>query len=193
MAKEPRYCAYCAGELRRQLNPFDNLQRLTCMRCLEIVYENPKVLVTCFATWEDKVLWMKRATAPYRGLWTIPAGFMEAGETPQAAAAREILEETHAEVDSQSLQFFELGTLTDISQVYLVFRGRLKHPHFQTSHEAEAVALFAESEVPWDEFAYPEIEAAMRQFYRDHANNDYGVYMGQVCGGSHQILRVAKT
>jgi ADP-ribose pyrophosphatase YjhB (NUDIX family) len=190
---ERKYCAYCASALRLQVNRHDSVARLTCSQCGAIVYDNPKILVTCFATWEQRVLWMKRATAPYKGLWSIPAGFMECGESPQQAVVREVYEETRAELMPESLQFYELGTLTDIDQIYLVFRGRLKRPVCERSDEAEEVALFAEGEVPWREFAYPEIEAAMRQFYRDHARNEYGVYMGQVCGGSHEILQIPRT
>ena len=188
-----KYCNFCAGPLCQKVNANEHIARMTCSSCGQIYYENPKILVTCFATWEEKVLWMKRATAPYKGLWSIPAGFMEVGESPQQAAARELFEETRAEIEPESLHFFELGSLMDISQVYLVFRGKLKGPRFSTSDEADEVALFAEAEVPWDRFAYPEIEKAMRQFYQDHARGEYGVYTGQVLAGAHQIQRVPGT
>lgn len=186
-----KYCNYCASSLKLKLNQHDHVSRLTCPDCNEVVYENPKILVSCFVTWGQKVLWMKRATQPYKGLWSLPGGFMEIGESPRQAAARELFEETRAEIDPDTLQLYEVGYVSHINQVYLVYRGTLNKPDYQTSHEAEEVALFSELEVPWESFANPEIETSMRYFYRDLAQNDYGVYEGQLCDGIHVIERVS--
>ncbi len=80
-----------------------------CDACQFIAYDNPKILVACIASWQDKVLWMKRATEPQRGYWAIPSGFMESGETPEQAAARELHEETRAHIDPASLNQGELA------------------------------------------------------------------------------------
>lgn len=182
-----KYCHCCAAPLESMLNRNDHLYRLTCSKCGEIHYENPDILVSCFVTWEKKLLWMRRATEPYKGKWAFPGGFMEMGESPHQAAARELFEETGALIDSDELKLFQIGHILDIDQIYLVFRGELKEPKFHTSEEAEEVALFAQTEAPWSNCANPEIEQSVRSFYRDLARNKYCVYESELNGGVHRF------
>jgi ADP-ribose pyrophosphatase YjhB (NUDIX family) len=149
---------------------------LICVGCGFILYENPKVLVTCLATWEDKLLWMRRAREPQRGGWTIPGGFMEKGETPEQAAARELHEETGGLVDPAQLSLWGVGAIPGISEVYLAYRGRLIAPTIASGPEAMDVGLFGEHEAPWKQSAYPQTEESLRQFYREHARGEYDIY-----------------
>ena len=187
-----KYCNYCAGTLELSPGEYENILRLTCRDCGAIVYENPDILVSCFVTWEQKVLWMKRATQPYKGQWGFPGGFMEIGESPHQAAARELFEETGAVVDPDNLLLFQIGHIMDIDQIYLVFRGTLEKPDFHTSEEAEEVALFSELDAPWDNCANPEAETAVRAFYRDLARNNFRVYEGELNRGMHRWRHISK-
>ena len=77
----------------------DNLPRAVCTVCGTIHYENPRIVVGCVPEWQGRILLCRRAIMPRRGYWTTPAGFMEKGESLQAAAARETLEEAEARVE----------------------------------------------------------------------------------------------
>jgi ADP-ribose pyrophosphatase YjhB (NUDIX family) len=131
-------------------------------------YQSPQILVSCLATFEDKLVWMRRGTEPQKGYWTMPGGFMEEGEQPEQAVARELLEETRAVILENSLELFAVGSLPEMNQVYLTYRGLLKTPYVDTSMEATEVGLFSEQTAPWREFAYPDLEEVVRHFYNDH-------------------------
>jgi len=188
--REPKFCGACGGALQSIYCEQDSRFRPMCCVCGEICYQNPDVLVSCFATWQGKLLWIKRGTCPYKGKWAFPGGFIELGESPHKAAARELEEETGAVVDPDALKLFQIGHIADIDQIYLVFRGELKAPDFHCTGEAEEVALLSEAEAPWDECANPEIEDSVRSFYRDLARGEFGVYEGELVGLFHRFYNV---
>lgn len=174
----------------RKVPPNDHRERMVCESCGYIHYENPKILVACIATWGDRVLWIKRATEPRKGYWAIPSGFAEKGETPEQAAARELEEETGARIKVESLNLFVVGSLPEISEVYLVYRGELDSDDYHMTAEAEAVALFSRDEAPWGQYAYPAVVEAMHQFYRDHLKRSYGVYVGRYADEKNTFTRI---
>jgi ADP-ribose pyrophosphatase YjhB (NUDIX family) len=135
---------------------------------------------------------MKRSTEPFKGNWTIPGGFMEEAEQPEAAAARELFEETQARIDKSSLELFAVGSLPMMNQVYLVYRGVLLDEQLGTSMEAEEVGLFGEDEAPWDAYAFPALEDVVRQFYADLKRNQYGVYCCVFEDGKHRYRDTTK-
>jgi ADP-ribose pyrophosphatase YjhB (NUDIX family) len=182
-----KYCCQCATELSNAVPPGDTHERLQCPECGYVVYENPKILVACFATWEDKVVWMKRATHPQKGFWSIPTGFMETGETPEQAAARELWEETGARIDPQNLELFLVGSLPFISEVYLAYRGPLDSTALIKGEESLEVSLFSNEEAPWNETAYPQVTESIQQFYTDHQRSNYGVYRASFFDGQHVL------
>jgi len=182
-SRSPRYCSQCGHALMRQVPVGDHIERPVCGGCGFVHYQNPKVVVACIGTWEDKVLWIRRGTEPRKGFWAIPSGFAEQGETPEQAAVRELFEETGAVIEADQLNLFLVGSLPEISEVYLVYFGALASPEYATTHEASEIALFAADEAPWDEYAYPDVADAMQQFYRDHEKRDYGVYIGRYDNG----------
>jgi ADP-ribose pyrophosphatase YjhB (NUDIX family) len=179
------FCPLCGHELEDMIPPGDFKERQVCLSCQYIHYKNPKVLVSCFATHGAKALWMRRTTEPRRGFWTIPSGFMEDSETPEEGAARELFEETRGRVDPSSLALLSAGSLPDISEVHLTYRGVLLNPdEIQVTEEASEVALFAVDEVPWGDLAYEVVGSSTKKFYADHERGVYGVYTGSF--GSRQ-------
>ena len=188
---DAKFCALCGATLIKILPENDHRERLACSKCHQVAYENPKILVSCIASWQEKVLWMKRATEPQKGYWAQPSGFMEQGETPEQAAARELYEETGAIIAPDRLHLFVVGSLPEISEVYLVYRAELTDQNFGPSDEAEQVALYAEEDAPWSEFAYPDVVEALRQFYIDHAQRNYGVYSGCYVNGKNTFTRIS--
>ena len=112
-----RHCNSCGGEVELRVPEGDSLSRHVCTRCGHIHYFNPRIITGTVAVWDDRVLMCRRAIEPRRGLWTLPAGFLEIGETAAQGAARETREEAGAEVETGAL--FSLINVTYIGQVYL--------------------------------------------------------------------------
>ena len=94
-----KYCPNCGGSVSRRTPNDDNRERWVCDACDTVHYQNPLVVVGCVAERDGKVLLCKRAIQPRYGYWTVPAGFMELGETVAGGAARETLEEACATVE----------------------------------------------------------------------------------------------
>ncbi len=132
-----------------------------------IHYKNPLLILGCVPQWEDKILLCRRAIEPRRGFWTVPAGFMENGETMQAAAARECHEEALAMVEIGSL--LAVVNVTHAHQVHVMFRARLLAPEFGPGTESLEVGLYSEAEIPWQDLAFPSGEFTLRKFFADRA------------------------
>ncbi|MEE8320845.1 MAG: NUDIX hydrolase, partial [Gammaproteobacteria bacterium] len=90
------YCSHCGEKVILKIPPEDNRPRYVCSSCDFIHYQNPKVVTGCIPVWDGRVLLCKRSIEPRNGYWTLPAGFMETGETSVEAAIRETLEEANA-------------------------------------------------------------------------------------------------
>jgi ADP-ribose pyrophosphatase YjhB (NUDIX family) len=173
-----KYCSQCGQPVEWKIPRGDNRERHVCVVCAEVHYQNPKIIAGCIVEWEDKVLLCRRAIEPRYGYWTLPAGFMENDETAGEAAVRETHEETNAQVDL--LDLHTLLSLPHASQVYMMFRGRLREPRFNSTHESLDVKLFEESEIPWDKLAFPTIEQTLKFYYADRRKGSYSVHVGDI-------------
>jgi ADP-ribose pyrophosphatase YjhB (NUDIX family) len=130
-------------------------------------YKNPLLVLGCVPEWQSKILLCRRAIEPRLGFWTVPAGFMENGETMQQAAARECQEEALADVEVGSL--LAVVNVTRANQVHVMFRARLREPKFAPGIESLEVALYEEAQVPWTELAFASGEYALRQYFADRS------------------------
>jgi len=135
-------------------------------------------VVGCIPEWEDRLLLCRRAIEPRSGLWTIPAGFLENGETVTAGAKREAFEEARARVEILGL--YTLFDLTHVHQVYLIFRARLLDQKYMAGEETAEVKLFEEKEIPWDEIAFPSIKKALRLYFQDRPTGVFPLHMGTI-------------
>jgi len=165
------YCSCCGAPVTHTVPDGDTVARHVCPACGTIHYQNPKLVVGALAEWEDRVLLCRRAIEPRYGLWTLPAGFMENGETDAAGAARETIEEARARVDVGEL--YTVISLPQISQVYMMFRARLAGGDFGPGPESLEVRLFREDEVPWEQLAFRTIARTLRQFFLDRRDGAY--------------------
>lgn len=173
-----KFCSNCAAPLAFKVPPGDSVPRYVCDRCNTIHYQNPKLIVGCIPEWEDKILLCKRAIEPRYGLWTVPAGFMENGETTFAGAARETLEEANARVEVGSL--YALYNIPHINQVYVLFRARLKDLDFSAGAETLETRLFTEAEIPWSEIAFTTVRHTLIRYYADRKSGDFPFHMGTI-------------
>ena len=185
-----KFCSECGSAVNIQSIDGDNKPRFCCSQCNFVHYQNPKVLVSCYATWQDKILWMKRNTEPLKGLWSAPSGFLEENEDLMTAAARELYEETRAEIIQDQMQLHMVGNLLSMNQIYIVYRAPLVKPVFSATDEASEVKLFSQDEFPYDEFAYPEVVDNVRLIYRDLQKGKFGVYTGVLEGKTNKVRTV---
>lgn len=173
------FCSECGSAQVAWLVPDDdNRPRHVCGDCGTIFYQNPKIVAGCLPTWEESVLLCRRAIAPRHGFWTLPAGFMENGETTEEAAARETLEEANARVTIQGL--YTVLSLPHVSQVYMMYRSVLADLDFGPGAESLEVRLFTEAEIPWAELAFPTIRETLRSYFRDRRHGAFPVHTGTI-------------
>ena len=186
------YCSECGARVERVRIEADNKYRFYCAACDTIHYQNPKVLVSLYATWEDKILWIRRNTQPHKGLWSAPSGYVEEDENLVVAAVRELEEETRAQVDVERVELHMVGNLVHMNQIYVVFRAPLLKPEFETTEEASEVRLFAKEDFPFDEFAYPEVAANVQLIYDDLCSGKFAVYTGVLEDGRNTVRTVSE-
>ena len=172
------YCSHCGAPLTLKVPAGDNRLRHVCERCGTIHYQNPKMVVGCIPEWEDRILLCRRAIEPRYGLWTLPAGFMENGETVAECAVRETLEEAGARVELLGL--YSLINLPDINQVYLMYRARLLDLDFQPGEESLEAALFSEAEIPWQDIAFRTIHITLDHFWADRKTGSYDLHVSSL-------------
>ena len=161
-----KFCSVCGSDkLEFRVPDGDSLPRYVCGVCGTIHYQNPKVVVGCLPEYEDQVLLCLRAIEPRLGLWTLPAGFLENGETVTAGAERETLEEANARVAVGNL--YTMISLPHISQIYMMFRARLLDLDFAPGPESLEARLFHEDEIPWEDLAFRTIGRTLRNYFLD--------------------------
>jgi ADP-ribose pyrophosphatase YjhB (NUDIX family) len=161
------FCSNCGSPVTSKIPDGDHLPRFVCTSCGLIHYKNPLLVLGCVPEWQGRILLCRRAIEPRLGFWTVPAGFMENGETMQAAAARECHEEAMARVEIGSL--LAVVNVTHAGQVHVMFRARLTKPEFGPGPESLEVGLYGESEIPWDQLAFPSGEFTLRKYFADRA------------------------
>ena len=160
-----KFCADCGHAVEHRTPPGDHLPRYVCPSCGTIHYQNPKIVAGCVPEYEGRLLLCRRAIEPRYGFWTIPAGFMENGETTQQAAQRESLEEACAKVVVGSL--LAVVHVLHADQVHIMFRAQLPVPQFAAGAESLEVMLCEEAAIPWDEIAFLSVDFALRRYLDD--------------------------
>ncbi|NCX66047.1 MAG: NUDIX hydrolase [Burkholderiaceae bacterium] len=168
------YCSSCGSNVRLQIPPDDTRMRHVCEQCGEIHYRNPRNVVGTIPIWENQILLCRRAIAPRHGYWTLPAGFLEVGESTEHGAARETLEEAGAHVDIGPL--FSLLNVAHVEQVHLFYLAHMRTPHFEAGTESLEVGLFTEAQIPWSELAFPTVKQTLQWYFEDlHAGGFHHV------------------
>lgn len=188
------FCPDCGAAVSLQAVAGDTRQRYICGGCGKTHYQNPNVLVAAYVCVGDRILWMKRGTAPAIGKWAMPGGFMERDETPEMAAARELEEETGIVVDPAEMNLVSVSSILNMAQTHLVFRCHLESiPKTTATAEATEFGWFAEDELPWSELAFRGIEPHVRQVYRWLESGNYGIRVGFIDedGSRYRLYRLA--
>jgi ADP-ribose pyrophosphatase YjhB (NUDIX family) len=169
-----KFCPNCGGAVLSRVPPGDSLPRHVCDGCGSIHYLNPKLVLGALPEWEGRLLLCRRAIEPRYGYWTLPAGFMENGETAGEAAARETLEEAGARIEL--LDAFSMVSVPYVNQVHVFYRARLLDLDFAPGVESLEVALFEEAKIPWKEIAFRTVGLTLKHWFADRARGSFGFH-----------------
>ncbi len=164
-----KYCATCGTPTSREIPDGDTRERYVCKSCNTIHYQNPLVVVGCVPEFDGKILLCKRAIEPRYGFWTVPAGFMELGESIAEGAMRETKEEACADVEIGHL--FAAVDVPDAGQLHLFFTAKLLGNHAAGDESLETV-LYAIDDIPWPEIAFKSGIFALEKYLEDAGRNN---------------------
>jgi ADP-ribose pyrophosphatase YjhB (NUDIX family) len=176
-----KFCSECGARVVYTVPLGDSKPRFFCEPCNRVHYQNPRVIVGCIAHWQGKVLLCKRAIDPRIDTWTVPAGFMENGESMESGALREAREETGANIHLDDL--YSVFDIERINQVYIIYRGVMLSPDVTPGPECSQVQLFAPDDIPWDSLFYPAIKDLLTRFETDLASGRFSLYTGTSVAG----------
>jgi ADP-ribose pyrophosphatase YjhB (NUDIX family) len=170
-----KHCRECGSSVIYRLpDDGDTKQRAVCTRCQTVHYENPLNVVGTLPCWGDQVLLCKRNIEPRWGKWTLPAGFMELGESTAQGASRETDEEAGAQIELGDL--FSIMNVVRVGQVHFFYRARLLSDRFNPGHETIEARLFGENEIPWDEIAFRTVKETLEHFFEDRRSGVFGLH-----------------
>ncbi len=171
-----KHCKQCGSAVEHRIpDDGDTKIRAVCPQCKTIHYVNPLNVVGTIPVWGDKVLLCKRNIEPRFGKWTLPAGFMEMGETTAQGAARETDEEAGAKFEMQEL--FSLVNVARVGQVHLFYRAQLTSDQFQPGIETQEAMLFSEADVPWEDLAFRTVKETLERFFADRKAGSFGFHV----------------
>ena len=173
-----KHCRACGSLIAYRIPSDDNRERAVCNDCGTVHYENPLNVVGTVPVWEDRVLLCKRNIEPRYGMWTLPAGFMEVGETTEAGALRETDEEAGARIELQGL--FTLLNVVPVAQVHFFYLARLLDTHFNPGPETIEARLFLEGEVPWEQLAFRTVRETLHRYFEDRRRGRFEVHFADI-------------
>lgn len=173
-----RHCRVCGHAVTYRVPADDNRERAVCDACSHIDYENPLNVVGTVPVWGEQVLLCRRNIEPRHGFWTLPAGFMELGESTEAGALRETDEEAGVRVELQGL--FSVLNVTRVGQVHLYYRARMLDTTLNPGPETIEARLFHEHEVPWEALAFRTVRITLERFFADRRSGQFGLHCADI-------------
>lgn len=178
-----KFCPDCGAPTERKVPPDEDRERDVCSACQTVHYSNPKVIVGCVPEHEGRILMCKRAIEPRYGLWTLPAGFMENGETTAEGAARETWEEAAAR--AENLVLYRIFDVPHINQVYMFYRCGIEQGEYGVGPESLETALLRPDQIPWQEIAFPVVREILTEFLEDSRVSQFPV--------RHSVISLGRT
>jgi len=173
-----KHCRACGAPVDYRVPVEDNRERAVCPACGMVHYENPLNVVGTVPVWGDRLLLCQRAIEPRYGFWTLPAGFLELGETTAQGAVRETDEEAGASIELGAL--FSVLNVVRVGQVHLFYLATMTSPALAPGSESLQARLFREDEVPWEEIAFRTVRETLRYFFDDRRRGSFGVHCADI-------------
>jgi ADP-ribose pyrophosphatase YjhB (NUDIX family) len=172
---EKLFCCHCGNNTVFANPEGDTRVRRLCPACHVVHYENPRIVVGCVPEHAGRILICRRAIEPRRGYWTVPAGFLENGETLEAGAARESHEEALAQVQIDSL--LAVVNIPEACQVHVFFRARLAAPDYGVGIESLETMLVEPAAIPWEDIAFRSTTYALQHYLADRETGATGAHV----------------
>jgi len=179
---DARFCSNCGHAITRRVPDGDSRVRDCCDQCGAIHYVNPRPVVGTIPVWNDQILLCRRAIEPRHGFWTLPAGFMEVGETTAEGARRETEEEACAQIELGPL--FTMIDVPSVEQLHIFYLARLLDLRFSAGAETLEVRLFLEADIPWEQIAFRTVWTTLHLFFQDRARGLFGTHTAEITGAS---------
>jgi ADP-ribose pyrophosphatase YjhB (NUDIX family) len=174
-----KFCSTCGATVKILIPAGDNRERHVCVSCETVHYNNPRIITGCLPVYQDQVLMCRRAIEPRLGFWTLPAGFLELGETVAQGAARETVEEAGAQVNIGEL--YCMFNLPHIGQVYMMYLAELPEPVFEANtEESLEIRLFTEQEIPWRELAFRTMWRTLHHYFEDRKTGKFSLHVEDI-------------
>ena len=175
-----KYCSTCGARVTLTVPAGDNRERYVCVDCGDIHYQNPNVVVGTIPVHIDdngvpSILLCLRSIEPRHGYWTLPAGFLENGETSTTGALRETEEESCAAIEN--LQLFRVFNVAQVNQIHMFFNADLPKAEFSPTPESSEVKLFGFDQIPWEELAFPTVHKALKDYIEHWPNQAFSIAM----------------
>jgi len=160
-----KYCSACGETVELTIPEGDDKPRHVCPSCSTIHYSNPRLVAGTIPLWQGQILICKRAISPAFDTWTLPAGYLENGESVRACAIRETWEEAGATL--AELTPYSMINLPFLNQVYFIYRAQLKNTHFKPGVESSELKLVSPEHIPWQELSFSSIKAVLTRYCND--------------------------
>jgi ADP-ribose/FAD diphosphatase len=173
-----QFCSGCGQAIERRVPAGDDRERCVCAGCGTVHYQNPRMVVGCVVVHAHKVLLCKRAIEPRRGYWTLPAGFLELGESTMEGAVRETREEARADV--RVVAPYAHFDVPHIGQAYVLYRAELTAERFGPGPESLEVRLVAPDEIPWSELAFPVVRHVLELVTEELRDHRFRAHVGVI-------------
>ena len=183
-----KFCPSCGAAVEYKITPGDDRPRHVCSRDGEVFYFNPRVVVGCIAEHEGKILMCRRAIEPRSGFWTLPAGFLELGETAAQAGVRETREEAMAEVNIGDL--FSFVNVSHIGQIHMFYRAELPQAVYEAGPESAEVVLMDEADIPWSQLAFPTVFLTLKHYFADRKAGRFTLHDEDLQKGSWKEMKL---
>ncbi|HLG55537.1 MAG TPA: NUDIX hydrolase [Vicinamibacterales bacterium] len=157
------FCPLCGGDLDLRTVKSTEPERLVCRSCGFIFYQDPKVAVgTIIRNEHDLIVMVRRAIEPGYGKWVFPGGFVDRGETVQAAAVREAREEAGVQIRIDHL--LNVYSYPGRAPVIIIYVATMTGGTLECDDEGLEVRLVAPEDIPWGELAFQSTHDALKEF-----------------------------
>ncbi|MYN14532.1 NUDIX domain-containing protein [Pusillimonas sp. TS35] len=172
--RKQTFCSQCGARLTRRVPPDDNRERDVCENCGAVHYQNPRNVVGVLPVWNDKVLLCRRAIEPRANKWTLPAGFMELGETTAQGAMRETQEEAGAQIELGPL--YTVIDVPHAEQVHFFYLANVLSEELFPGPESLEAAFFSIDDIPWGELAFRTIVTTLEHYVADRRTGNFPIH-----------------
>ncbi|RTZ42323.1 NUDIX hydrolase [Candidimonas sp. SYP-B2681] len=169
-----KFCSQCGNPLSLYIPPDDNRLRDVCDTCGAVHYQNPRNVVGVVPVWQDRILLCRRAIEPRYDKWTLPAGFMELGETTAEGAMRETQEEAGAQIELGPL--YTVIDVPHAEQVHFFYLAEVQSAELYPGPESLEAAFFDLDDIPWSELAFRTVTTTLEHYLADRQTGVFPVH-----------------